>query len=624
VTNGLERKGLTIRSILGIVYAGMILQPAVLWLALVTGLGPVGINFAATLFVTELALLAGSPLSKQETFIVYLFSFLTLVPAGVTAFGEAVFLNLIYNQYFAVNALYGFNIPPWFCPVSSETVYMRSFLHPDWTIPALFMVIFTLLFKIADISMALLCREIFIKQEKLPFPLAEVDAQACLTLGEREEDKMRVFSLSALIVFAYALIAYGTPMLSHAIFGVATTPIPIPWFDFNYNLEPILPGASFGIATDPMTFVFGFILPLSVIVSMFASSFAIFFIGNYLMKEWGLWAQWLPGMNVGDSYTQSILHVWAPAIIGVSVSAALIPLLARPQILIRAFKSIVKIELKAVEPGEVPPFVFLIGYLASTAATAFLFHLLVPDFPWIIIVFITIIWPLILSLYTSRGRGETGLSLEVPYIREGLTLLSGYRGIDVWLVPLRGFPSASGGAHVQWLKVSEMLGVKVTDYIKGYFIALAIALVMNFIYTSIIWSMAPIPSYVFPAAQIYWPLSASFFKLWISGGVSLINPPLIFGGAVIIGLLYAFSQLLHVPISVIGVAGGMTTPIPTATTLLIGGLVGRFVFQRVMGRDWWQKYRAVIVAGAGTGIGVGMGLVGGLAIVLRSMGAVRY
>lgn len=619
-----KAKGCTFRSILGIIYAGVILQPAVLWLALVAGLGPGGINFAATLLVTELALLAGGPLSKQETFIVYLFSFLTLVPAGVTAFGDAIFLNLIYNQYFAKEALYGFSIPHWFAPLSSETIFMRTFFHPEWLPPILFMLLFTLLFRIADISMALLCREIFIKQEKLPFPLAEVDLQACLTLGERERGKMHIFSLSALITFIYALIAYGTPILSHAIFGIAATPIPIPWADFNYNLEPVLPGASFGISTDPMSFVFGFILPLPVIISMFASSFAIFFVGNYLMKQWGLWAQWLPGMSVGDAYTQSILHIWAPAIVGASVSAALIPFFARPQILIRAFKSILRMGLKAAEPGEVPPLIFLIAYVISTIATAFLFHYLVPDFPWAIIIFITIIWPLLLSLYTSRGRGETGFSLEVPYIREGLTLLSGYKGIDAWLAPLRGFPSASGGAHVQWLKVSEAIGVKVTDYVKGYFIALAIALVMNFIYTSIVWSMAPIPSYVFPSAQIYWPLSASFFKLWISGGITIVNPSFIIGGAAIMGILYAFSSILHIPISVIGVAGGMVTPIPSITTTLIGGLLRKFLFQRVMGRDWWQKYRAVIVAGAGTGIGVSMGVTGGLAIILRSMWAARY
>lgn len=617
-------EGFTFRSFLGIVYAGIILQPAILWLALVTGLGPGGINFAATLLITEFALLAGSPLSKQETFIVYLFSFLTLVPVGVAAFGDAIFTNLLFNQYFALSTLHGFDIPKWFAPLDPEILYIRTFLHPGWILPILIMLLLTFLFKVADLLVALFCREIFIKQEKLPFPLAEVDGQACLTLGEREKYKMHIFSLSAVITFAYAVIAYGTPILTHAIFGVAATPIPIPWADLNRYLEPIWPGASFGIATDPMTFAFGFILPLSVISSMFASSFALFFVGNYLMYKWGQWAQWLPGMSVGDSFTQSVLHIWAPAIAGIGISAAIVPLLAHPQILIRSFRSILGMGLKAAEPGEVPPAISLIIYFVSTAATAFFIHILVPGFPWFIIIFLTIIWPLILSLYTSRGRGETGFSLEVPYLREGLTLASGYSGIDAWLVPLRGFPSGSGGAHVQWLKVSDMMGVKVTSYIKGYLAALVLALVMNFIYTQIIWSMAPIPSYIFPAAQIYWPLTASFQKLWISGGITLINPQLIVGGGAIICVLYVISSLLHIPISVIGFAGGTFTPIPMATTLLIGGLLGNFIFKRMLGEDWWQKYRAVIIAGAGTGIGVGVGIVAGLAIILRSMWAVRY
>jgi len=44
----------------------------------------------------------------------------------------------------------------------------------------------------------------------------------------------------------------------------------------------------------------------------------------------------------------------------------------------------------------------------------------------------------------------------------------------------------------------------------------------------------------------------------------------------------------------------------------------------MLGEDWWQEYRAVIIAGAGTGIGVSVGIVAGLAIILRSMWAVRY
>jgi len=48
--------------------------------------------------------------------------------------------------------------------------------------------------------------------------------------------------------------------------------------------------------------------------------------------------------------------------------------------------------------------------------------------------------------------------------------------------------------------------------------------------------------------------------------------------------------------------------------IFIGSFFGRFVAPRVFGREWWNKYRAVVVAGfaGGEGIAVGIGIVSSL------------
>ena len=158
--------------------------------------------------------------------------------------------------------------------------------------------------------------------------------------------------------------------------------IPIPWVDLNNYIELVLPGSSFGIGTDLVTLAAGFILPLNVIVSILAGSVALYVIGNPIMLKMGVWRQWLPGMSVADCLTQSVLHIWAPFIIGASIAAALLPLARRPGLLVRTFKSMRKVGFRQTEPGEIPPVLSLIMFFASTALLCAFQIMLAPRFPF--------------------------------------------------------------------------------------------------------------------------------------------------------------------------------------------------------------------------------------------------
>ena len=61
------KSGLTRRSILGILYAAVVVQPAVIWVYLATGnLILSAAIYAFILLFSELAAFSGTPLSKQE------------------------------------------------------------------------------------------------------------------------------------------------------------------------------------------------------------------------------------------------------------------------------------------------------------------------------------------------------------------------------------------------------------------------------------------------------------------------------------------------------------------------------------------------------------------------------
>ena len=65
-----------------------------------------------------------------------------------------------------------------------------------------------------------------------------------------------------------------------------------------------------------------------------------------------------------------------------------------------------------------------------------------------------------------------------------------------------------------------------------------------------------------------------------------------------------------------GVLIGATSIPPFAIPVLIGALMNRYVIPRLIGRERWEKYKAVVVAGIVTGQGIATGI--GIALMLIS------
>lgn len=611
--------GLTWRSILGILYVAIVMQPAVIWIWLSTGSMIYGLAMYAAVFLFgELAASAGKPLTKQEILVF-------LVGGGSATAGVFFAPMYIYNLYFRRHPLlasYGISqlLPDWFAPSPTSPVWsLRTFIHPDWILPVTLSLILVVLATGVDLSLGFLTREIYVVHEKLPFPMAHVSAQICSTLSERREKRMRVFTVSAALSFAYSLLLYGVPMISEAL-GRSFQLIPLPWFDFNNLAQLVFPGASFGIATDPSIITIGLILPYEVTISIFIGSMALYFFGNWILVSLGIFTEWRPGMNLQNAWQRSTLNIWASPIIALAVAAGFIPLVLHPKTLIESFKSLLKLPAGAgKERGTLSLKTILAIFFSGTVASVILAYVLVPGFPIWILLLLSVGWTFIINLIVAYSLGITGVALNIPYVREGTILASGYKGYDVWFAPLV-FPSSQftpGGAN--WcagFKVAELTSTWPMDLVKSLFIALPTAILFGFLYTQIFWTITPIPSSLFPAP--FWDINVIMTSLFITGRLALFKIDWMVATFIIGVALQCLAEFAKVPISLIGIAMGAAWPIANCTGLLVGLILAK-VLGRFLGKTWVEEQRFTIIAGVAIGQGLVVAFSAGLAMILKSM-----
>ena len=617
---------LTWRSLSGILYAGVVLLPAVLWLYFSTGDVIVASTamYTTALLFGELARLS-KPLTKQEIFII-------MYGSTVAAGNFIITAGFVFNAYFRsspIAAQFGLTeaIPTWLVPpLTSPAIIQRNLFHPDWILPIAVTTSGVLLATICDIALGFLAQHLYIEVEDLPFPMQQVEAQVCLTMATKESKKIRIFTISAVISMVYAALLYALPFISYALLGWSIVAIPQPWIDLNRFVEWILPGASFGVATGLSIFAMGFILPFNVIASMFVGSLGFYFVGNALLVRWGLFTEWFPGMNLSDTWARSVLGFWASPMIGLVIAATILPLMRHPRNLAKTFSDLLKMPTVTRRGGSISLRLILALFLISTLGSVLLVWILVPGFrywAWILIL-LSVGWTFVFTLASARAIGVTGMGPTAPYsstlyVREASYIATGYSGADIWFAPL--VVSSGGSFYCAVFKTARLTETNPIDYVKAYFIAFFVALIMGYVYVSAFWSIAPMPSSLFPCP--FWPLQATVVSLFVTRSVQLFNPAFLIGAATVGGILFAIIEVGHLPLSLMGIALGPTIPIPYTVSYLIGAVVAKLMKRR-MGREWFETNRTVIVAGIFTGLGLTVALSTAIALIARSLWAMPY
>jgi len=609
-----------------------------IWLTLSTGsAGLYPALVAVMLFSYILRSARQDPLTKQEATII------TNASSVIGVFG--LFIILIFRTFFASSSearSFGLDkyMPQWYVPPNaSEILELRSLLTDQWLAPIIYVSTMGLLFPLMlHLALGLILRELYVEGEKLPFPLQQVSATAIETITEGERKRTHYFSVAALIGVFYSMVLFGPPMVMTAL-NLPVPSIPFPWMDMSSTIQLFLPGAIFGIATDLLVFVSGMIVPFNVVVGILVGSAFVWLIMNPAFVNFNmtrLAEEYFYGMSIQLMVQRAWLYVWFFPIIGAATALGIMPLLVYRKVFVSSLRSLKKPEVGV----KLSRIIFLL--VLPTILASFVIWYIIPEYPiWLMVPFTagyTIIW----TLVNGRLLGTTALTITQP---STLILISGLDYLYASGVPsptvyriwfAQGFAPLDPLLYTQtpylvdgvsWagaFKVCQLTETPYKSLVKVYLLFLPICLLTSFIFVSIFWQLAPMPSYIYPATIINWPIWAMENSLLATGKIRAGEGWQSFiASFIIISILYTSFHIFRIPFSIIGFVAGMSTVPPLALTMMMGGLTNK-IFEKYVFRKEWQNYKAVFAAGLGIGETVTLVICSGLSLIIKMLFYLPY
>jgi len=236
----------------------------------------------------------------------------------------------------------------------------------------------------------------------------------------------------------------------------------------------------------------------------------------------------------------------------------------------------------------------------------------------VFLVFFTFIYNPLISYVNARLLGISGQSVDIPFIKEGAFILSGAKGVEVWLAPI---PITNYGGQAQGFRVNELTGVSFRSLIKADLLLLPFMFFLSWIFWAFIWHAAPIPSDAFPAAQINWELRSKTDTLLYTstfvapGGVAqsitdsefmrAIHPTTVGTAFLLVTLLFTGFSYFGLPtLFIYGIIRGLGALPHTMALEIVGACLGRYYYQRKFGSANFLRMAPTILAGYFTGVGL--------------------
>lgn len=646
--------GFGIKAVLGGLFIALVMIPGSIYLGLVAGqgLGPAA-EWVTVILFAEIARRSLTQLKRNEIYILYyLAGSLVSFQAGIAISGGA-FGGLIWHQYLRqAPPLQGMgvseHIPGWVSPApDSPAILQRNLLHPDWWRnsqtghwlgPIVLILIGAVIARLNWFGLGYAMFRLTSDVERLPFPMAPVAAQGATALAEatsgQETWRWRVFSIGSMIGMVFGGFYVGIPALTGAIMQKPLQLISIPWIDLTPNTESFLKATPTGISTSLGSFLVGFVLPFWAVVGGFiAAMLTIIF--NPILYNLGVLHTWRPGYDTINTNFVNQIDFWMSAGIGVSLAVGVIGIVSIIQTLIRTRKERATAGLRRASGpppgrGDFPVWIALAMYVASTLVYIWLCQVLVPKFSVWYLVFFGFVFTPLNSYIHARMTGLTGQYAGIPYVREGVIILSGYQGVDIWFAPM---PYHDYGGIAASFRVVELTGNKITSIIKAELFMLPLLLVCSAGFWWFMWKLAPIPSAPYPYAQKMWHMQAlQSALLWTAtqhGEHSLfreaIKPPVIVGGLTFGLLGFVLLSWFKLPMLLIyGFIRGMGSLPHGLIPEMIGALIGRYYFAKRFGSHQWKLYATVLLAGFSCGMGlIGMGSAA-VAMIFKSVSQMPF
>ncbi|GDY13801.1 hypothetical protein LBMAG53_26790 [Planctomycetota bacterium] len=632
------------KSFIGAVFIGLVMLPAAMFMSLSIGenIGPAA-KWVTVLLFLEMAKRARSGLKNSEIFILF-----ALVGTLINGPMQELFFRQFLVQSEAARS-FGLTeaFPAWYAPTQAVVLDQRTFFAWEWLMPIALLFVSQAIQRLDSLILGYGLFRLTSDIEKLPFPLAPIGAAGVTALSENQAGtegwRWRAFSVGAalglLLMFVYAAV----PVLSTAVgFAEPFRVFPIPWLDTTSATERFMPATATGINFDPTHFFLGMALPFFGVLGAFIGVI-ITCIANPMLYQIGWLPSWQPGMKTVQVLFSNTVDFYLSFGIGLSAAIALIGLWQcletwrkRPAPMDVGAAAAQAVVFNSSGRGDIRTWVVVVTYvLSSIFYIALCGWLLDWDFKgsalfWVLIFFAFVYTPLI-SYVTARLEGIAGQAVDLPFVREAAFILSGYKGVEVWLLPV---PIHNYGAHdtVQY-RTAELVGCSFRSIWKLTAVSLPLIFVLSLLYGQFIWSLAPIPSPVYPYAQEMWELQAKNRCLIYSSTSAGYSPflealnPWVIGAGGFIGLLsYASLSAIGMPILLVyGVVKGLGQSIPQSLiTEFAGALFGRYVLAPRLGEDRWRQYAPVVFAGFSCGGGLIMMFAAGAKFLSASVFQLTY
>ena len=649
VTAGDEEEyidGFSWKTVIGALFIGFIMMPGAIYLGLIAGqgMGPAAEWVTIILFM-EVARRSYQTLKKQEIYLLYYIGAALTSQVGALALTGGAFAPLIMTQYIvhtplAVGAGITSTVPTWVVPgIDSPALLQRTFWHKDW-IPAIsLLMIGQVLGRMNSWGLGYVLFRLTSDVERLPFPLASIAAEGAVALAESSSQKegwrWRIFSVGAMIGIGWGAMYILIPAVTGIIFSSPITIVSVPFIDYTSNTKGILPAALTGIGTDLGTVLIGFVLPLPIVIGTFISAIACHIVANPLLQRAGILHSWTAGLDLNQSQVANNFDFWLSFGIGTSVVVAIVGISSVIRALLkRQTDRASGVSAMSFAPpkgrGDIPIWLSLSVWVVATTGYIVICRVLVPTFPLWMLIFFGFVWTPIFSYINARMAGMAGTGVSIPYVREASFMMAGDRSTAIWFAPI---PLNDFGGMAQHFRTIELTKTKFSSIIKVELLMLPIMLICSFLFWSFIWRLAPIPSANYPYASKFWPVHAQQSILWMTANREgsdnilrqAINPLYIGIGGGIAVALYAIISLAGLPVLLFyGLINGTQAIPPMAIPMLIGGLLGRYYFQKRYGQENWRAFAPVLVAGYYCGMGlIGMAAVS-LALLSKSVSRLPF
>jgi hypothetical protein len=633
--------GFTWPAFFGALFVALLMVPGSMYMSFIagSGVGPAAQWVTVILFI-EVARRANKVLRKAEIFTLFY-----LAGAAIAT----PFSGILWQQFYAQsNAARAHGIaeflPHWYAPADPAVLATRSLLQWEW-LPALGLVIFaTFLGRLDNMVLGYGLFRVASDVERLPFPLAPLGAQGVLALSEEQEEeragrgefqeeparprswRWRVFSVGSVLGLAFGFIYLGLPTISSALLGEPIVLLPIPWVDWTQKTANVLPAVATGLSFDLGQLLVGMVLPYFAMLGSFIG-LLITFVANPMLHRAGVLKAWNPGDNTVSTMFKNNVDFYFSFGIGVSLAIALVGILA----VARGVRDWRRKRRQAIATGQEDRPVTPPGrgdirarWILAVYAVTTMLYILVSGWliDWhrgvmMVMVFYGFLYTPLISYATARLEGIAGQVVNIPMVREASLILSGYKGVAVWFLPI---PLHNYGAMTVFYRQCELTGTKFRSIWKAEILLTPIVLVSSLLFAHFIWRLAPLPGPQYPYAQTMWELQAENASIIYSstlGGYSLFEEAFrwdyLLAGLGLGSVSFGAMNWLGWPIFLVyGIVRGLGQTEPhTVIPQFVGALIGRYYFQRRLGLKW-RQYIPVVVAG----FSCGMGLVGTLGIGL--------